>query len=151
MPMSVSKEGVEHIKRWEGYRRKAYQDVAGKWTIGYGHLIRLPYEQWLLDNEISEKLAENILREDIKAAEVCVNRLTTVTLEQSQFDMLVSFTFNLGCVALERSTMLFLLNQGDYEKAASQLLRWNKAGGKEVAGLTNRRKSEKEIWENGYT
>lgn len=144
----TSNDGVNFIKKHEGLRTKAYQDVVGKWTIGYGHLI-LPSEDYLIHNEISEALAENLLRADLRKAEQCVLKNVSVEIDQCQFDSLVSFVFNLGCGALERSTMLLLLNQGRHTTAAEQFPRWNKAGGKEIAGLTNRRNAEKKLFLEG--
>ena len=147
--MKVSSKGVEFIKRHEGLRTTAYQDVAGFWTIGYGHLIKLPYEEWLMEQPIGEELATNILKEDLAIAERCVNLHVHIELDQEQFDALVSFTFNLGCGALERSTLRALLNMGQRERAAEQFQRWNKAGGKVWAGLTKRRLEEKRLFTEG--
>lgn len=147
--LTISNEGINFIKRHEGLRTKAYQDVVGKWTTGYGHLIKLPYEEYFRDTELTEPMAENLLRMDVKTAVDCVLKNVRVPLDQCQFDALVDFTFNLGCGALERSTLLFLLNQGQYSAAAAQFPKWNKAGGKEVAGLTKRRNDEMKLFMEG--
>ncbi len=75
-----------------------------------------------------------------------MHRLVTVDLDQDQFDALVSFTFNLGAGNLQSSTLLKLLNQGEYTQAADQFLRWNKAGGRVLPGLTRRREAERALF-----
>lgn len=141
--MQTGREGIELIKGFEGLRLSKYQDVVGKWTIGYGHLI-LPSESF--PNPLTEKQAEDLLRKDLATSEAGVARLVKVKLSQQQFDALVSFTFNLGAGNLQSSTLLKKLNAGDYSGAAEELLRWNKAGGKEVAGLTRRRAAERKLF-----
>jgi lysozyme len=141
--MQTGREGIELIKGFEGLRLSKYQDIVGKWTIGYGHLI-LPKESF--PNPLTEKQAEDLLRKDLGNSEAGVTRLVKVKLSQQQFDALVSFTFNLGVGNLQSSTLLKKLNAGDYSGAADELLRWNKAGGKEVAGLTRRRAAERKLF-----
>jgi lysozyme len=87
------------------------------------------------------------LRADAQEAVDAVNRLVTVPLNQSQFDALVDFVFNLGAGAFSTSTLLRLLNGGDYAGAAGQFGRWNKDNGKVVAGLTRRRAAEAKLFE----
>lgn len=141
--MQTGREGIELIKGFEGLRLSKYQDIVGKWTIGYGHLI-LPSESF--PNPLTEKQAEDLLRKDLATSEAGVTRLVKVKLSQQQFDALVSFTFNLGVGNLQSSTLLKRLNAGDYSGAADELLRWNKAGGKEFAGLTRRRAAERKLF-----
>ena len=86
------------------------------------------------------------MREDIKVAEKAVSEYTDVDLSQNEFDALVSFTFNLGGGAFRRSTLLRKLNEGDRAEAADQLLRWNRAGGKVLRGLTRRREAERTMF-----
>lgn len=147
--MRTSSKGIEFIKQHEGLRLKAYKDVGGKWTTGYGHLIRPQLEGYLLECEISAPLAEAILKDDLKYAENCIKLYVRVELEEHQYDALVSFIYNLGCSAFARSTLLVLLNQGQYSRAAEQFHRWNKVGGVEVAGLTARRKHEMLLFTTG--
>lgn len=141
--LSIGAKGIALIKDFEGKELKKYQDVVGKWTIGYGHLI-LPSESFPV--AISDKEAEALLRKDLATSEAGVNRWVNVMLTQNQFDALVSFTFNLGVGNLQTSTLLKLLNQGLMQEAADQFLRWNKAGGKEVSGLTRRRIAERDLF-----
>ena len=141
MVYQISREGIELIRQHEGWRARAYQDVAGVWTIGYGH-TRTAKPGMVVDLAQGEAL----LREDVADAERAVNQLVTVPLEQREYDALVSWTFNLGRGALARSTSLQLLNAGDKIGAALRLTDWHKAmvGGKlqPVLGLARRRLAE---------
>lgn len=140
--MNTSDDGVQHIKVFEGLRLEAYRDVVGVVTIGYGSTGKHVYMGML----ISEDEAEALLRKDISRFEECVNAYVTADITQHQFDSLVSFAFNVGCGALKKSTLLRRLNADRHRDAADQLLRWDKAGGKRLAGLTRRRKMERELF-----
>lgn len=142
-PQHTGDAGVALIKSFEGLRLEKYRDAVGKWTIGYGHLI-LPNENF--PRPITEAEADALLRKDLQTSERGVHRLVTVDLDQDQFDALVSFTFNLGAGNLQSSTLLKLLNQGEYTQAADQFLRWNKAGGRVLSGLTRRREAERALF-----
>ena len=140
----TSQTGIDLIKGFEGKRLKAYRDAVGVWTIGYGHTRTARAGQVISDSQ-----AEQLLRADLADFESCVARSISVTLNQSQFDALVSFAYNVGCGALRRSTLLRLLNRGGYGAAADQFLRWNRAGGVVLRGLTRRRKAERELFLSG--
>jgi len=90
--------------------------------------------------------AEILLKNDVAKFEDSVNVLVDVPLTQCQFDALVSFCYNLGASALKGSTLLKLLNAGDYDAAGGQFIRWNKCKGRELAGLTARRDAEQELY-----
>lgn len=141
--MNISNKGISLIESFEGLRLAKYLDVVGKPTIGYGHLI-LPSESF--PAPITEAQAEALLLKDLGISESGVSKSVKVPLNQNQFDALVSFTFNLGVGNLQSSTLLKKLNAGDYAGAADEFLRWNKAGGKEVAGLTRRRAAERSLF-----
>ncbi|PWC13659.1 muraminidase [Brenneria roseae subsp. americana] len=143
IPISTGRAGIALIKSFEGCRLTQYRDAVEKWTIGYGHLI-LPCERF--DHTLTEEEAEELLRNDLKIIEGQILKLVDVDINQNQFDALVSFAFNLGPGNLKRSTLLLYLNQGKYTEAAEQFLRWNKAGGKELYGLTRRRAAERELF-----
>jgi len=136
--MVLSLAGLAHLKQWEGLKLNPYKDSAGLWTIGYGHLLK-PGEWW---DSITEAQASSLLAQDVGIAEDAVNSLVKVPLTQPQFDALVSFVYNVGVGAFRRSTLLRLLNAGDYAGAAAQLPLWRRAGGQVVQGLVNRRASE---------
>lgn len=140
--MQISKAGLDLIKQFEGLYLKAYRCPAGVPTIGYGHTAGVAMGQ-----TITQQQADDYLRRDVRQFERAVSRLVTVPLTQGQFDALVSFAFNLGDGALAQSTMLRLLNAGDYTGAAAQFDRWNKAGGRVLPGLVRRRAAERALFE----
>ena len=140
--MKTSEQGLDLIREHEGLRFAAYKCPGGEWTIGYGHSGPDVYEGWKIDREEANELLEH----DLKRFERAVNTLVTVSMTQGMFDALVSFSFNLGEASLKRSSLLKKLNGGDREGAANEFLKWNKAGGKVLAGLTARRKSERELF-----
>jgi len=143
--MQLSAEGLELIKRFEGFRSRQYTDVAGFPTIGYGHRI-VPPESFPAG--VTEPQAANLLAGDVSAAERAVGRLVKVALTQGQFDALVDFCFNLGSGRLAGSTLLRVLNGGRYGDAAEQLLRWDLAAGEVNLGLKARREAELRLWKS---
>lgn len=144
--MRTSPSGIELIKRFEGLELEAYQDIAGIWTIGYGH-TGPDVEPGM---RISERDAEELLKRDLKPREQAVDGAVKVSLNQNEFDALVSFVYNVGAAAFRGSTALKRLNRGDRIGAADALTWWNKAtvGGvlREVLGLTRRRAAERALF-----
>lgn len=136
--LRYSEQGLALTQRFEGLRLAAYQDVAGVWTIGYGHTGADVHAGLV----ISEADAVALLRTDVAAAVACVNRVVSVEILQNQFDAMVDFCFNVGCRNFTHSTLLRKLNQGDAAGAAAQFLLWVNAGGKRVEGLARRREAE---------
>ena len=141
--MRLSAAGLELIKKAEGFRGSRYVDCAGFATIGYGHRL-LPGE--LFESGMEEAKAAEILADDVRSAEKTVERLVKVRLTQGQFGALVDFVFNLGGERLAGSTLLKELNAGRYEEAGRQLMLWDRASGRENAGLKARRKAEFLLW-----
>jgi lysozyme len=141
--MKASKECLKMLAHHEGVRQKPYKCPAGLWTVGVGHLIgdgkTLP-DSWNKTFTLDE--VYDILAKDVARFERGVNKYITVPLRQNEFDALVSFSFNLGLGVLQRSTLRQALNRGDKEGAIASLLKYNKAGGKVLKGLDNRRKDE---------
>lgn len=142
--MNTSQAGIDAIKDYEGVRLKAYDDGVGVWTIGVGHTKGVRRGDVITMDQVDE-----FLRADLEDAEQTVNDRVTVPLTQSQFDALVSFVFNVGSGAFSSSTLLKKLNAGDYDGAADEFLRWNKAGGRVLVGLTKRRISERMMFLTG--
>lgn len=140
--MRTSEKGLALIRQFEGLRLRAYKDAVNVATIGYGTTRGVKMGQ-----EITRERAEELLREDVARFEEYVDRLVTVPLTQGQWDALVSWVYNLGPGALEKSTMLRRLNAGDYARAAAELERWNRAGGHVLAGLVRRRAAERAMFE----
>lgn len=151
--MKTSQNGLEFIKSHEGFKLAAYQDVAGKWTIGVGHLIDLDTEQHLLGAPITEAQVIELLQEDVREAEAAVNSQVTATLNQNQFDALVSFVFNLGSGNFSQATFRKLINQGKgREEVEPAWKRWDKARDPNTgqlvsfAGLARRRQEEVDLY-----
>lgn len=140
--MHTSQKGLDLIKSFEGLRLHAYKDVVGVVTIGYGTTSGVK-----MGDTITKERAEELLREDVKRFEGYVDRLVKVPLTQGMYDALVSFVYNLGPGALEKSTLLDQLNRGDYDGAAEQFGRWVFAGGRKLAGLVRRRAAERALFE----
>ena len=142
--VTTSDAGVDFIRRWEGMETSAYCDIAGVWTIGYGHTAGFRDGRFDAESVISAADAEVLLRADLAPREETVRRLVHVDVNQHEFDALVSFEFNTG--ALSRSTALCRLNNGNRPGAAEALTWWNKAriDGvlKVVPGLQRRRAAE---------
>ena len=141
--MNLSPAGLELLKKFEGFRSHVYHDAAGLLTIGYGHRLLNPAS---FPSGVSEPQAAEILAVDVRDAEQAVERLVKVPLTQGQFDALVDFTFNLGQGRLMISTLLKLLNAGDYAAAGEQLLAWDKVNGVALPGLRDRRQAELALW-----
>jgi len=139
--MNIGKQGLDLIKQFEGLKLKAYKCPAGVWTIGYGHTKTVKPNL-----VITEAEATKLLLKDLAWVEAAVDQHVTSPINQQQYDALCSFTYNVGATALKRSTLVRLLNAGDYEGAAAQFKRWNKAGGKTLRGLTRRREAERALF-----
>lgn len=140
--MKTSKNGIELIKKFEGCRLTAYKPVITEkyWTIGYGH-YGADVKQGM---RITHAQAEAYLIADLAKFETSVNALS-LTLTQNQFDALVSFTYNCGAGNLKK-----LVAGRNLREIADALLLYNKAGGKELKGLTKRRKEERTLFLKGY-
>ncbi len=149
--MKMSAQGVKDLVEEEGFRELAYDDrqpfvkltpqtkILGVLTIGVGHTGPDVY----VGQRITRAEGEALLAADLSRFEKAIARLVKVPLTQGQFDALTSFAFNVGDAALARSTLLRKLNSGYYAGAADEFMRWNKDGGKVVAGLTARRARER--------
>lgn len=144
--MQTSDKGIALIKQFEGCKLTAYQDSVGVWTIGYGWTKPVDGKPIRAGMTIKQETAERLLKTGLVSYESDVSRLVKVGLNQGQFDALVSFTYNLGARSLSTSTLLRKLNAGDYAGAADEFLRWNKAGGKVLNGLTRRREAERALF-----
>ena len=134
----IGKAGLDLIKSFEGLKLRAYLCPAKVWTIGFGstgpHVTP--------GKVITEAQADELLQDDLDRFEKAVTRLVTVPLTQHQYDALVSFAFNVGISALERSTLLKRVNAKLFDQAKAEFAKWNRAGGRPLAGLTRRRAAE---------
>lgn len=142
--MKISDRGLDIIKLSEGLRLEAYPDpgTGGEpWTIGFGHTGGVKP-----GDVIDEAEADRLLRVDVADAEECVSQHVAIEINQNQFDALVCFVYNVGCGAFRGSTLLRLVNAYQFETAAKQFPRWDKAAGKALAGLAKRRRAEMELF-----
>ncbi|MDX8393693.1 MAG: lysozyme [Mariprofundales bacterium] len=154
--MKMSENGKHLLAQWEGVEYEVYKDSADLATIGVGHLItktelksgtielngvEVPYSE-----RFNEQQVMDLLEKDLVRFNKAVNKKVTVDLNQNQFDALISFAFNVGNGNFKSSTLLKLLNKGQYEEVPAQFRRWNKAGGRVVEGLKNRREKEITLW-----
>lgn len=144
--MKTSNNGIDMIKAFEGLRLTAYKCAAGIWTIGYGHTAGVREGQTITAEE-----AERLLAEDLITYERGVSSLVTVFLHQNQFDMLVSFAYNLGVNSLKNSTLLKKINgRAGANTIRAEWVKWCHAGGKVMPGLQRRRLQEVDVFFNGY-
>lgn len=127
----VTEEGLNLIKRFEGFSSTIYICPVGYPTIGYGHVV-LAHEQDQFATGIMQAEATVLLRKDVRIAERAVLRLISVPLTDGQFDALVSFTFNLGAGALQLSTLRRKVNRGEHESVPAELMKWVWAGGRKL-------------------
>lgn len=148
--LSASPHGVNEIMSHEDFRSQTYLDSAGHPTIGYGHKLG-PNESY--PNGVTQEEAQQLLDADVRRAENSVRQDVKVPLTQPQFDALASFAYNVKPKDFRDSTLLRLINQGDYNGAADQFPAWNKVtqNGVKVPsrGLTNRRRAERDLFLSG--
>ena len=151
----ISQQGIDFIKGWEGFRAM-YNDPVGHCTVGYGTLLHTgncdgrPSEQPYV-NGISEENATQLLAQKASDFQQVINDRVTVELNQNQNDSLVSFVYNIGGSNFQKSTLLRLLNQGDYGAVPTEMKKWTKASqnGKlvDLPGLVRRRDAEAELFQ----
>ena len=138
MKKKTETPGKTLIKEFEGFRSTAYICPAGVVTVGYG-TTRINGNPVELGTKITTNEAEEFLEQDLKLFENAVNQNVLVEITQNQFDALVAFVYNVGIGNFKKSTLLKKLNAGKINEAAAEFLKWNKASGKTLAGLTRRR------------
>jgi lysozyme len=145
--MRINQAGIQLIKDFEGLRLKPYLDVVGIATIGIGVTT---YEDGrkvsIKDPSITEERAIELLQHHIQLYEKQVSTVVKTALNENEFAALVSLCYNIGPGAFAKSTLVKLLNLNKKADAALEFLKWNKAGGKEVKGLTRRREAEKALF-----
>lgn len=135
--LSLSAAALVGIATHEGYVGQAYQDIVGVWSIGFGTTEGVKPNQTITPVQaISRALT------DAQKFEGALKQCVTVPLHQHEYDAYVSLSYNIGSGAFCRSTLVKKLNANDYDGACKEILRWNRAGGKEVRGLTIRRQQE---------
>jgi lysozyme len=136
--ISLSASALVGIASWEGFRSTAYIPIPGDVpTIGFGttHGVKM-------GDTIDPVKALQRKISDISKFEGALKQCVKVPLHQREYDSYLSLAYNIGPTAFCNSTLVRLLNQGQYEEACKQILRWDRAGGRVVPGLTNRRQAE---------
>ena len=138
--IALSASALVGIASWEGYVEKAYQDIVGVWTIGFGTTAGVkPNQSTTPVAALKRKI------DDIQKFEGALKECVTVPLHQHEYDAYISLAYNIGPTAFCGSTLVRKLNAGDYEGSCKEILRWNRAGGQVVKGLDNRRKAEYQL------
>jgi len=141
--MKISEDGLELIKKFEGCETSAYQDSVGVWTIGFGHTKGVEEGQ-----TCSIEDAELMLTDEMEEYEGYINNMVKVDLQQHEFDSLVAWVYNLGPTNLGESTMLKVLNGGQFDRVPDEMNRWTRAGGEILEGLVRRRQAESLMFQN---
>ena len=145
--MKLNKEGADLIKEFEGCKLKAYQCSAKKWTIGYGNTFFEDGTPVVAGNAISQQKAEDLFELISADFSAKVAKLVPSHITPNQFGALTSFAYNCGVVNLQKSTLLKKVNANHNDPTIrAEFLKWNKAGGKVLAGLTRRREAEANLY-----
>lgn len=144
--MQISHNGIVFIEDAEGFRSTAYKDGGGVWTIGFGttFIDGQPVEEGMT---CTVQQAEVYMQGHLASVQTAVNQLVRVPMKQGMFDALCSFVYNLGVKAFRESTMLTLLNKGQYKEAGAQFDKWVYDNGKVVPGLISRRRRERDMFD----
>lgn len=150
--LATSEQGLSHIANLEGCRTQAYQCSANVWTVGVGHTKSVKPNTELSNQDIATHFVN-----DISSAETIVNNALKTKVTQAQYDVMVSFVFNLGAGNFQRSTLLKKFNKNDITGACNEFLRWVYVDGKDCrvkesncAGIVKRRHIEQQACLNGW-
>ena len=156
---TLTPEGYAALCQWEGRRLQVYLDSGGAPTIGIGHLLtraerssgKLCIDGATVHYQKGLTLAQcdTLLEEDLAPVSGVIHVRVHVPLTPHQRDALILFVFNVGIAAFAGSTLLRLLNHGDYAAVPEQLRRWVYDNGVVVPGLRNRREAEIALWMQG--
>lgn len=145
--MKLNKAGADLIKEFEGCKLKAYQCSAKKWTIGYGNTYFEDGTLVVAGNAITQQKAEQLFEIIANDFSAKVAKLVTLKVSENQFGALTSFAYNCGIANLQKSTLLKKVNSNPNDPSIkAEFLKWNKAGGKVLAGLTRRREAEANLY-----
>ncbi len=146
--VKIGPRGVELIQSYEKLRLRAYLPTSeDRLTIGWGHTG----DDVEADTVWTREEADSAFLKDIAWVEECVNKAVTMQLTQNEFDALCSLCFNIGCSAFGRSTLVKLLNSGDFDAASKEFTKWDRQGDKILSGLVARRAAEQRLFETMIT
>jgi len=145
--MKATKDAIDVITTFEGWSSEPYLDPIGIPTIGYGSIWDINGDRVTMEHiPITKEHGQKLLEKELCHIEQSIKRLVNYPLNQSQFDALCSFIFNVGSGNFQRSTMRMKLNRGNYENAANEFPKWRRAGGKILKGLVRRRAVEQALF-----
>jgi len=144
---SITEQGLQLIKQFESFSPTIYLCPARVPTIGYGRVVK-KHEMAKFKVGIDHAIALELLKEDVKQAERAVLSLIRVPLTDGQFSALVSFCFNLGSGALQRSTLRCVVNRAEHDRVPRELAKWVWAGGRKLRGLILRRAAESALYQH---
>ena len=145
--MKLNKEGADLIKFFEGCKLKAYQCSAGKWTIGYGNTFYDDGSPVIAGHAITKEKAESLFNLIADEFAKKVDPIVTDKVNENQFAALVSFAYNCGIGNLKSSTLLKKVNVAPADiTIRNEFMKWNKAAGKVLNGLTKRREAEANLY-----
>jgi lysozyme len=145
--MKLNKEGADLIKEFEGCKLKSYQCSAKKWTIGFGNTFYEDGSPVMPGHAITQEKANQLFEIIANDFSAKVAKLVTANVSENQFGALVSFSYNCGVNNLQKSTLLKKVNANPNDTSIkAEFAKWNKAGGKVLAGLTRRREAESNLY-----
>ena len=151
--MKISENGLKLIQEFESFEATPYLDSARVWTIGYGSTYYpngtpVTGRDKPITREYAETIQRHVIATDFEPVinELLKSEIASGFITQNMYDAILSLTYNIGVNGFRRSSVLRLLKQGDKENAGNAFLLWNKAGGKVLKGLVNRRKKERELF-----
>jgi len=144
--MKLNQAGLNLIKRYEGFRSRAYRDPVGIWTIGYGHTSMAGLPKVTPGLKISRQQGEYILARDAEKFARQIQPMILVDLTDNQFSALVSFAYNVGGANFRKSSVLKRVNARRFDAVPNRLSLWVKAGGRTLKGLVRRRAAEGELF-----
>ena len=146
--MTPSKNCIDLIKKFEGFRSESYQDSVGVWTVGYGSTMWPDGKKVQPGQRMTIQEAEAVMTWELtrKGKEI-LSGLPTTIINQNQYDALVSFAYNLGVGALLKSTLFKKLKVNPNDPSIrTEFMRWVNAGGKRLTGLVGRREAEANLY-----
>lgn len=139
--MAISENCINLIKEFEGCKLKAYKCPAGIWTIGYGCTTNVKE-----GDTCTQEQADTWLTEEANEFAESVLGMVKVPLTQNELDALTSLAYNIGLGNLRKSTLMKRINESDFDAAADEFPKWNKAGGNVLPGLVKRRRAERDLF-----